>query len=275
MYQTACFVVPPDKPQEVAHFWAYANLTAKSFKRVTPGVRNILLTTADARVPSRLGFDAIHRLDRGERIGKGLMVDEIQGWLSFTRSELFDRPTVLIDPDLLLQADPLPVFTCEFGIGLTWREPTADPASGKPFKVGAAQPINAGVLFLSPERKDAVISYFARCLDDVLSLPEDYWRWYGDQESLLRVSGVKSLQDFAAPVIHSGDTRLRFFHCRDFNRSPEIDAAGNPVLTFFPDACIVHFKGLTKRIMFEYAERFLGMRFERNRKWPGGVRILS
>ena len=275
MYQTACFIVPPVQTEEAKHFWAYANLTAKSFKRETPDVRNILLTTKAAKIPRRLAFDTVQRLAEDIRMDKGLMVDECQGWLEFVRSELFNRPTILIDPDLILQKDPIHVFAEDFDVGLTWRVPTADPTSGEPFVIGAAQPINAGVIFLNSERKAAVVNFFKRCLDDLMTLPADYWKWYGDQESLLRVTGVNSFEQFEQIITTPDGTRIKFFHCRDYNHTPDSDPAGRPILTYAPDPYIVHFKGLSKRIMFQYAEQFIGMRFQHDRKAPGGVRIFQ
>ena len=99
-------------------------------------------------------------------------------------------------------------------------------------------------------------------------------KWYGDQESLLRVTGVNSFEQFEQIITTPDGTRIKFFDCRDYNHTPDSDPAGRPILTYAPDPYIVHFKGLSKRIMFQYAEQFIGMRFQHDRKAPGGVRIF-
>lgn len=274
MFQIACFSVPPVNPREKKHFWAYLNLTAASFKYFSPEIRTLLLTTKRAKIPKGLVVDRVQRLPESMRLKKGLMVDEFQGWLEFVKSDLFDRPTILVDPDLVLQRDPSAVFEEDFDVGLTWRD-ISGFAKPKDFNEHAnTQQINAGVIFLNPKRKEAVVHFFEKCVVDLLSLNPDFWQWYGDQESLQRVSDVGDEFEYQPEIKDVDGVRIRQFLCDEYNFSAPNLPNGNPNTAEFSDPYIVHFKGFRKQIMFPYAAQYLGIRMQQDKKAPGGVKIF-
>ena len=274
MFQIACFSVPPVDPREKKHFWAYLNLTVASFKFFSPEIRTLLLTTKRAKLPKGLAIDRVQRLPESVRLKKGLMVDEFQGWLEFVKSDLFDRPTILVDPDLVLQRDPSAVFEEDFDVGLTWRD-ISEFGKPKDFNEHAnGQPINAGVIFLNPKRKDAVINFFEKCLADLMSLEPDFWKWYGDQESLQRVSGVAEKIEYQPEILDIDGVRIRQLLCDEYNFSAPNLANGNPNTAHFPNPYIIHFKGFRKQIMFPYATQYLGMRMQQDKKSPGEIKIF-
>jgi len=274
MFQIACFSTPPADKRELEYFWAYLNLTAASFKFHSPKTRTILLTTQPAEVPEGLNIDRIHRLPESDRLNKGLMVDEVQGWLDFVKSDLFDRPTILVDPDLLLQRDPAEAFEQDFDVGLTWRDISNFRKPRNFNETANEQPINAGMISLNPGRKDAVIRFFERCLEDLLSLDSKYWNWYGDQECLHSASGSKSDNRYMPDIRDVGGVRVRHFLCNEYNFSQPFLPDGSPNPSHFPEPHIIHFKGYRKHLMFQYANNFLGIQFQQDEKAPGTIRIL-
>ena len=274
MFQIACFSVPPVDPREKKHFWAYLNLTASSFKFFSSKIRTLLLTTKRAKIPKGLAFDRVQRLPESVRMKKGLMVDEFQGWLEFVKSDLFDRPTILVDPDLILQRDPSAVFEEDFDVGLTWRD-ISGLIKSKDFNEHAnTQQINAGVIFLHPKRRGSVIRFFESCVDDIMSLEPEFWQWYGDQESLRRVSGIGNKIEYQPEIKDVDGVLIRQFLCDEYNFSAPNLSNGNPNTAHFPDPYIVHFKGFRKQIMFPYAAQYLGIRMQKDKKSPGEIKIF-
>lgn len=273
MFQIACFAVPPKNPEERKVFWAYLNLTAASFKALDPEIRTVFLTAGQEKPPQGLHIDRVKKLPRKTRLNKGLMVDELQGWLDFANSDLFDRPTILVDPDLLAQRRLDDVFEEDFDVGLTWRAVDETRQFTDFAQHGNTQHINAGVVFLNPRRKDAVVRFFEACLADLLSLEAPFWQWYGDQEVLQRVSGVGADKAYHPEIRDIDGVRIRQFPCQDYNFSPPYLPSGQPCANHYPDPCIVHFKGRRKGVMFHYAQHYLGMNLQHDQKAPGRVRI--
>mgnify|MGYP002633268054 CR=1 FL=1 len=274
MTQVACFAIPPENPEEAWAFWAYPNLTVHSFKREIEGLRAVLITSADAVVPKGLAFDAVHRVPDDSGQATGLMIAELRSWHHFTESNLFDRPTILIDPDLILVRNPFDVFDGSFDVGLTWRELVKPVPGSAPGEIGDQQPINAGVVFLNADRPEKVAEFMRRCYEDLLTLEPHYWRWYGDQESLLRASGMAGRREFDDHPVDVDGIRVRFLPCARYNYSPLISVDGEFMQFDEPDPMIVHFKGERKRHMHQYAIDELGMRMKHDNKAPGNVRIF-
>ena len=275
MFQVACFAVTPTKTDEVNPFWAYANLTVASFKRLDPKTRALLLTVKKSKIPKGLLFDKVCRSGNIRDESQRLMMDELLGWLDFVRSDLFDRPTVLIDPDLLYQNNLMTAFQVNFDIGLTWRNVLDAPEPTEFSQTANRQPYNAGVIFLNPQRKDRVIYFFEACLSELSCMDEKYWGWFGDQEAIINAAGRQGHLDFEPQTWEHGGVKFQSFPSDIYNYSQPWEPSGQYQLIHFPSPSIIHFKGERAKLMFRYAEEFLNMRFHPDRKSPGGMRIMS
>ena len=273
LFQIVCFGVPPVDQSKTGHFWAYANLTVASFKLQQPNLRAILLSLKKAKVPKGLLFDKIQRSGNPRHLSQGLMVDELECWLHFVKSTLFDRPTILIDPDLLYQHDITAVFKKRFDIGLTWRDVRDDP---KPTTFNTAfknHPFNAGVIFLNPARKSKVIAFFETCLTLLQAMDKEFWKWYGDQEAILKTSGRENNLAFEPNYWEYNGIKFKSFLCEDYNFSQPYVPNGRYILSHYNSPYIVHFKGKRSILMFEYAQKYLGIKLSSDKKSPGGVKI--
>ena len=273
MFQIVCFAVPPAKTLGNSTFWAYTNLTLASFKKLNSKVRAILLTKKKAPIPKGLLFDKVLRSHNASATAHGLMVDELNCWVDFVKSDLFDRPTILIDPDLLCQHDISSIFEDPFDIGLTWRDVSDEPTPETFSEIYRTQPFNAGVIFLRPYRKAIVINFFENCFDSLENMDQSFWAWYGDQEALLHASGKDHKFNPNPDTWHHNGTVFKAFPCDLFNFSQPYTKTGDYKLQCFNEPHIVHFKGERSKLMFRYAQEFLGISLAHDRKQPGGIKI--
>lgn len=239
----ACFAIPPSAHQEADFFWAIWRTMARSVRRLhANSARILLLTSRNAVIPSDVDRDHDLRLTSIEEHSR-LMTAELECWCQFTRHELFDQPTILIDPDLLVQRNLFDAFNEKFDVGLTWR-----------IEPGIPHPINAGVILLDPTRRERVTDFFTALVERLQVLPPKFHQWYGDQEALTDLVGPELFQRGTPPRrIKVGRTTVRLFSADTFNYSAPYGSEH----AHAPDAHIVHFKGKRKHAMAGYARDYL------------------
>ena len=166
------------------------------------------------------------------------------------------------------------VFQVSFDIGLTWRDVSDAPDPVDFSQTANRQPYNAGVIFLSPERKDRVIRFFETCLSELMSMEEKYWGWFGDQAAIINAAGRQGHLDFEPQAWEHGGVKFQSFPSDIYNYSQPWEPSGQYQLTHFPLPSIIHFKGVRAELMFRYAKEFLNMRFQPDRRSPGGMKIV-
>lgn len=242
----ACFSIPPSDPGRAGSHWSIWDLMTRSIRKIHSADSKILLLTGfGVEIPPAVDQDCILRLTAILDVER-LMLAELECWSAFAASDDFAQPTVFIDHDILVQRDVSEIFDQSFDVGVTWR-----PRGGSP------HPINAGVLFLDPSRRDRVRDFFYRLLSCAQSLPTEFWRWYGDQEALEKVLGAGHFRRDKPPRrIKVGSTTIRPFPAQQFNYS----ATYGSEHLHAPEPHIVHFKGKRKAAMAQYAGEFLDLR---------------
>lgn len=240
--------------------WIFHNFLAASLRRIAPKARIILMLPEGTQLPFGVTVDKV--IYHGDP-SQPLMIAEIDAWRHFVESADFDRLTLFLDPDILMQSCGGALWEDEYDIALTWR---TDPEMH--------HGINAGVIGCRPQNKDAVIHFFRRLAETLATLPEADHGWYGDQEALCRLTGLTNpgLEPEERLVVEG--TSVRLLPVQDFNYAPPVDKNGEPILEFSPVPAFVHFKGVRKKIMFNYASKFLGYVVKENPRYPGKKKIF-
>ncbi len=259
MIHIAIFFSPPVDPKAAEAPWSLYQLMRASIQRVSPKARFHLLTLDDAPVPKGVPFDAIVRIPGSIQNRDRLMLDEVESWHNYICSDYFCNPTIFMDFDILAQKDVDKIFEHPYDIGLTW-DTDLDQ-----------QPINAGVIPVRPDNREAVKAFFSQALDCIRNLPPKYHDWYGDQEALAKVVDWDGFDGVTPEETTVQGATVRLFSCAEWNYSEPYEGPDNkPVLKNTPEPVFVHFKGKRKYVMMDYASRFLNIRIKPDSKKVGG-----
>lgn len=267
-----CFHVPLENPGKVQsafawksreHFSMYQAMVA-SIRKLGISAKFHFVTYETTRLPAGLVVDEVLRIPATIAPINDVHRLRVHGWQLYCQSNLFDRPTIAVDLDLLFQGNPLAAFDDDYDIGLTYHSPGDECA-----KTGI---INTGVIFLKPDRRDAVINFFrdaVRKIEETKDLEDTRFHregehtllkeWGGDEITIMAMfePGELASLNQQPKTIRHGATLVRTFpaylwNCQDM-QTP------NGGLTWAPGAVIVHFCGYRKRLFFDYAKTFLGL----------------
>lgn len=167
----------------------------------------------------------------------------------YARSAAFDRDTVFLDSDALVNRPLAEVFRLGFDLGLTYREGER------------LMPVNEGVMFLAARDRAAVRRFLERRLATYDRVAADRFiagyygdvrRWRGGQLSLnALVSELQPYSPYRAEA--AAGARLRFLPCDTFNFSGGEGEAPDSIERL-GERYVVHFKGHRK-----YAFRLAAM----------------
>lgn len=240
--------------------WIFHNFLAASIRRNAPKARIILMLPQGTQLPFGVTVDkVIHYGDPSQP----LMIAEVDAWRHFVESADFDRLTLFLDPDILMQSCRGALWEEDYDVALTWR---TDP--------DMHHGINAGVIGCRPRNKGAVVHFFQRLAETLAALPEEDHAWYGDQEALCRLTGLTNPGRQPDEWLDIEGTAIRLLPVQDFNHAPPVDKNGEPILEFSPSPSFVHFKGVRKKVMFDYATKFLGYVIKDEPRYPGRKKIF-
>jgi hypothetical protein len=175
------------------------------------------------------------------------MYERASALLAYLRSAAFNRDTVFLDSDALVNRRLDEVFALGFDVGLTYRE------------AERLMPINEGVMFLSARRPERVRGFFEARLATYEALAADPYitgfygdvkRWRGGQLSLnAHAHGLSPYSPYRSD--EADGARLRFLPCDTFNfAGGEGEAAS--AMERLDERFVVHFKGMRK-YAFMYA----------------------
>ena len=224
----------------------YAALLAHSFESArlrAPASRRVLLTDEHTKLPSfGAGVDVMRvPLDR-----EHLMYERMRVQHEYLLARRPGTATVFLDSDVVVNAEPAPVFGEDFDVGLTYR-PVVDA------------PFNGGVIFVAPgeggERSFAKALACYRALAEAPAIaprfPRDLRAWWGDQYALAALVGWRALGTRGSDTVSVDGVRVRIFPCETHNHTVEAREYGAHELRskFF-----IHFKGARKELMARYLE---------------------
>ena len=223
----------------------YTTVVAQSFESASlraPNARRILLTDEATRVPESMAVDEVVRqpIDRSR-----LMFERMRAQVAYLESRGPNRATVLMDSDVVVNADPRSIFGEDFDVGLTWRPGFPDA------------PFNGGMIFVAAG--DAGLAFFRRAHACYVAIAEqgarsklfaqDLRAWWGDQFALACLVGYRAFAERGSEGLAVDGTRVRFFPCETHNFTIEAQKYRTDELRrkFF-----VHFKGNRKELQGQY-----------------------
>jgi hypothetical protein len=229
----------------------YTTVLTQSFESAklrAPGARRILLTDETTRVPDTMPVDEVIRqpIDR-ER----LMFERMRVQVQYLEKRAAGRASVLMDSDVVVNADPSSIFGEDFDVGLTWRAGFPDA------------PFNGGMIFVSPGT--AGLEFFRKAHACYIAIADeaaksrlfskDLRAWWGDQFALASLAGYRAFGERKTDGVAVDGLRVRFFPCDTYNFTIE------PQQKYRTDELrrkfFIHFKGNRKAMQAQYLE---GMR---------------
>jgi hypothetical protein len=237
----------PEAPSGLHGGVDYGAVLAQSFESArlrAPAARRVLLTDEATAVPDLgPGVEVLrYRLDRSR-----LMFERMRIQAEYLRDRPAIRATVLMDSDVVVNAEPSPIFSEDFDVGLTHR-------SGLP-----EAPLNGGMIFVAPGQAGA--RFLAKALDCYESLasrpsiaslyPADLRAWWGDQFALAALVGWRALGQRTGEAVGVDGIRVRIFPCDTHNYTLEQRAYRAEDLRH---RYFVHFKGKSKAMLPMYLE---------------------
>ena len=226
----------------------YMGVLALSFESArlrAPGARRILITDERTAVPETLPVDEVRRYSLDATLP---MFERTRVQGEYLRARAPGRVSVLMDSDVVVNADPAGVFTEAFDVGLTWRPEFADA------------PFNGGMIFVAEGDAgarlfaSALACYEALAADSRIAAayPTGVKPWWGDQFAWASLVGYRAFAKRTTQALAVDGVAVRFFPCADYNFTLEPDRGYPPEelrRKFF-----IHFKGNRKALQAQYLE---------------------
>lgn len=233
--------------QTLAHqeYLSMIDMMFASARLQHPRARRTVLSDA------RTALDAIARrldaVERREMDCSQLMLERAVSQERHLMRSAFDRPMVVLDSDILLNAPLSDLFARDFDVALTWRGDNP------------AQPINGGFMILNNRRPEVVRAFFARYMDLFRGrYAKTDAGWFGDQLALRDSLGLTATEMQAQPMVDVAGCRVLLLPCDTHNFSPANRYA--EIVHPAPGRAVLHFKGERKRLMAPYWEAWLAPR---------------
>jgi hypothetical protein len=210
-------------------------LLYKAAKQCNPDFRLTILTSADTPLTS-LDFD-YERVD-SEVDTRAMMRERNRMQLEYVERHADEGiPFIFLDTDILLNIDPLVLFSETYDIGLTWRE-------------NSDMPINGGIVLARNRNPSATKSFYRQLYQNQIDDPLELAKWFGEQRSMARIVGLTPSQMKQSQVIAIADVVYRLLPCDTHNHTPRYLAVFHRKKILSP--LIFHFKGSTSRFMKEF-----------------------
>jgi len=163
----------------------------------------------------------------------------------------FTSHVVVLDSDMLVNANLEDIFGADFDIALTYNE-------GKT-ETDKKMPINAGLKLVHSHHREGAIRFFQQayelCNSDHLA---QYRTWWGDQYALIEAVGADNFWKRSRDEITVNDIKIQLLPCDDFNFTPRRKA--REIRDELKNKKVLHFRGARKRYMFMYWRLYLSLR---------------
>ncbi|MDP3920799.1 MAG: hypothetical protein Q8R76_08350 [Candidatus Omnitrophota bacterium] len=173
----------------------------------------------------------------------------------FLADQDFSSHFVLLDYDILVNANLLPLFDQPFDVALTYRHRTEADKRPK-------LKINGGILFLKANRKAASMSFLNRVFttykEKFISRPD----WWGGQYSMNEVVGHANVPESGTRTVKTGDSTILLLPCDQYNFSPS--NRYRSIAAEFQTQKILHFKARCRRLMNLYWDIYFTRRITKN-----------
>jgi len=227
-------------------YMAVLALSFESARLRAPQARRILVTDEATAVPADLGVHEVMRfpLDSSQPMFERMRVQEL-----YLAGREAGRASVLMDSDVVVNADPTAIFATDFDVGLTWRPEFPDA------------PFNGGMIFVA--EGDAGRQFFAEALSTYEALavdpgvsaafPAGIKPWWGDQFALAATVGYREFGGRRGDALAVNGRRVKFFPCSEYNFT--IEANRQYSRDELRRKAFIHFKGNRKAMQSQYVER--------------------
>lgn len=202
--------------------------------------RDVSLTVLTSPRTSLRGLKVPYQRFDGPFSPASVMYDRARAQLAFIEQYDFSAPMLLLDSDILINANLIELLSRDFDIALTWRR-------------SAVMPLNGGVLILSCRRPEVVRSFFRRYLAIYRQDYTDQMQWFGDQMALRDAVGLtfQEIVEFSDTIVTTAEgASCLLLPVETYNHSP--DNRLSEIVEPIRDASVLHFKGERKRLMEPY-----------------------
>jgi hypothetical protein len=227
-------------------YHAVTALALEAARQRAPRARAILLTDERTMLADGAGFDEVRRAPLDASL---TMFERMRLQLAYLASREPGRVSVLMDTDVVVNAEPAHAFAWHFDVGLTWRAGMPDA------------PFNGGLILVA--EGEAGARFFAAALACYAALAADAGvrrratgdlrAWWGDQLALASLVGHRTFAERAGDSVEVDGTRVRFLPCDEYNFTPEPGQA--PEDPSLAAKRFLQFKGNRKALMAAYVER--------------------
>lgn len=230
--------VHPNQHLHASEYVSMINLMFASAELFHPGLKKTVLTAMNTQLE---GLNCSASLLRFDLVSERLMLERTKAQLMHVRASSFERPMVILDSDILINASLAPIFKQDFDVALTWR-PSIN------------MPINGGLIVLNNLRPEAAKGFFERFLTMYQEkyANEESAAWFGDQLALRDLVGLHHSQMSKQQIVSVDGCRILLLPCETYNFSPA-DRYGD-ICNKFTDKAVLHFKGQRKRLMHPFWE---------------------
>jgi len=194
-----------------------AILCVASVKDAMPDARIVQFTNMDT-----LDLREVDEVVRKPPRNMGLMESRMEHYATYPHEQM-----LLIDPDIIVQADVWDVFDEPFDVALTDRGGKALVLNGK--DVSIVMPYNLGAAFSTGNQ------FWRRCLVEMRGMSKVDRDWFGDQIAVGRVARAKIFQ-------------IKVLDLQQYNYTPKTKE--EDVSSKF----LVHYKGKRKAWMLDKAK---------------------
>jgi hypothetical protein len=178
--------------------------------------------------------------------------------LKFLEQHDFSSHIVMMDSDMLINANLEDIFEENFDVGLTY--------NGGKSKADKKMPINGGLKIVHAHKRDAAIAFsqkiYELCNSEHLA---QYRTWWGDQYALIEAIGNDNFWHRDSDrILSEGGGSILLLPCNKYNFSPTCKAKA--IRKKWNDKKIIHFRGPRKQLMSMYWNLYLSVLEKRDFK---------
>jgi predicted nuclease with TOPRIM domain len=231
--------IEDDTPLDSSNFYNYQlaiDLMFRSAAYFHPQCHKIILSDLNTNL-SYLPSDL--EVNRYDLDVNQIMYSRLLAQCKFLQNYDFQTDIILLDSDIIISSNLEDIFVDrDFDIGLTFRD---DPE----------MPINGGVIYISKNNKESVLSFFQKLLEIYQEKHHSKAQWWGDQHALVDlVCDDRSISFDSSHYLNVNGVKIALFDCDIYNFSPDY----NSDLEVYEkqNKKIIHFKGPRKKFMKDY-----------------------
>jgi Nucleotide-diphospho-sugar transferase len=220
------------------------DLMFRSAALAHPNCKKVVLTDLHTAFPGLSSDIQIYRLDLNPEL---VMLSRLEAQLHYITHHDLGSDIVLLDSDMLIQGSLKKLFSKDFSVGLTYRDPTESNYQEMPF--------NGGVIFVTKSQKAQAIQFLERVYTLYQTEYSHQGTWWGDQYAMLGAVGQENFHQRTSDLLHVDNAKVQLLPCSVYNFSP--NNKYRAIALGFADKKVIHFKGPRKRLMPIYWDAYL------------------